>query len=852
MATIHMLSRCLLGSSMLALAATPVMAQDAEQNSSGPAEIIVTAQKREQNLQEVPLAITAISGEKLDQMQVSDSQDLSGLAPNVTVMSGTVSNSAAVISIRGITNPASETFGLDTANGLYVDGIYIARSGATGLDVTEIERVEVLRGPQGTLFGRNTTGGAIAFISRKPSDNFGLKGEVGYGNFNAMNGKVSMDTGEIGGILKANLSYSHRQRDGVVDNLLEPDNSKDPGSRKSDSLRAAIRLEPAGKGYFQYIFDWTKITGNPGPFQLVATANGTPRAPITMGGILVSQTQQAPVQQYLAGATFADPACAALAAPTRQYRDTICLNSDEPSTDKMQGHNFQAYNDFDAFAVKLTAGYRQWENYYANSDLDGLGTFSGPQFSQATVFNGFAGTGAAAYLPFVFPAGTPQATINYVAGLPVPKTSADLFSTGNDRKHKQLSTELEVSGSSDTLDWVVGGFYFWEKGSEDNPQNSGFVLDTNTAVFSRFNALAPVFQGANPARYRLVVTPARLKYTAQAESAAIYGQTTINPIGPDGGFSLTLGGRYTWDGKSIMRLQNGAAPLPSAEMGKANFSKFTWNAMARYELSDDISMYGRAATGYRSGGFNAGDPTIPGSTRVPAFNEESVTSYEAGLKTELFDKRLRLNIAAYHNIYEDLAVIQPVLIGGGTFQSRIVNAGKVKYYGVEADFLANLTDNFYLDGSAGYVDIKYDEFVAGQPVNIADPIANIAENINPTYTSPLTANVGWNAVFPIGANGMELRARMSYTHEDEKYSFASTISSPLAEVAKSDPMDLFDAQLVLDKIPLGGGKARLMIWAKNLTDDNNLVRAIDFGPLGYAGGYFGDPRTFGATFGFEF
>lgn len=852
MTKFHMVSRCLLGSSLLALTAAPAMAQEAEDNSAGNGDIIVTAQKREQNLQEVPLAITAISGDKLDQLQVTDSQDLSGLAPNVTVLSGTVSNGAAVISIRGITNPASETFGLDTANGLYVDGIYIARSGATGLDVTEIERVEVLRGPQGTLFGRNTTGGAIAFISRQPKDEFGVKGEIGYGNFNALNGKIAVDTGLMGGAAKATFSYSHRQRDGFVDNILEPDDSKDPGARESDSFRAAIRVEPTDSGYLQYIFDWSKIKGNPGPFQLVAVSNGAPRAPITLGGILVTQTQQAPVQQFLAGATFANPACAALAAPTREYRDTICLNSDEMSTDKMWGHNFQAYNDFDAFAVKMTAGYRQWENKYASSDLDGMGAFSGPLFTQATVFNGFAGTAAAPFLPFVFPTGTPQSVIDFVAGSPVPTANADLFTSGNDRKHKQFSTELEISGSNDLFDWVVGGFYFWEKGSEDNPQNSGFVLDTNTGVFSRFGSLSSIFQAANPARYRLVVTPARLVYTAQSESTAIYGQTTIYPMGPDGALSLTLGGRYTWDDKSIVRLQNGAAPTARPETGATSFSKFTWNAMARYEFTDDVSVYARAATGYRSGGFNAGDPTITGTTTIPAFNEESVTSYEVGLKTELFDNRLRFNIAAYHNIYDDLAVTTPVLVGGGTFQTRIVNAGKVKYYGVEADFLLTLTDNFYVDGSAGYIDIKFKEFNAGQPVNPTDPIANIASVVRPTYTSPFTSNIGLNAVFPIGSNGMELKARVSYTHEDPKYSFASTVASPFNEQVKADAVDLVDAQIVLDQIPLGGGKAKFMVWGKNLTDDNNLVRAIDFGPLGYAGGYYGEPRTFGATFGFEF
>ncbi|MCB2089188.1 MAG: TonB-dependent receptor [Sphingomonadaceae bacterium] len=849
MAKMGNISRFLLGGSLVALTATPAFAEDAESNDG---VIIVTAQKREQNLQEVPLAISAIGSEKLDQLQVKDTLDISGLAPNVTAVGGTTSLGASIISIRGLTSGGSIDFSLDAANAVYLDGIYIARNGAAGLDVAEIERVEVLRGPQGTLFGRNTTGGAISFISKKPSNEFGVRAEVGYGNYNALSGKIVIDTGEIVDGLKATFSYSHRERDGFIDNLLEPRDSRDPGARKSDGFRVALRYEPTDTGYFQYIFDWSKITGNPNAFQLTNVADGTPRPPVNVGGIDVVQTQQTSVAQYLAGATSLEPQCAALNIPTREYRDAVCHNSAGGAMDKMWGHNFQVGNDFGDFGVKLTAGYRSWDSADYGSDLDGIGTIQGSLFSQATLFNGFAGTPAAGFLPFVFPAGTPQTVIDFVANSPVPTTSQDLFYTTAERTHDQFSTELEISGDTDSLDWVLGGFYFWEKGSVDNPQTSGFVLDTNAAVFSQFGPLSPVFQGSNPAQYRLVVTPAVLNYTAGGESTAIYGQATVYPGGRDSGLSLTAGGRYTWDSKSITRFQNGAAPLATPERGDASFSKFTWNLMGRYELSQDVSVYARVATGYRSGGFNASGPVVAGTSQIDSFGAESLISYEIGLKSQLFNRRLRLNIAGYRNVYDDLAITQPVLTGTGTFQTQIVNAGKVEYTGVEADFVAMIGDVFSIDGSVGYVDVKYKSFVAGQPVNPADPVVNIAEFSRAGYTSPFTANLALNAVFPIGNNGMELRARVGFTHEDGKYSFNNSISSPFNDQIKGEDADLVDAQIVLDKIPLGGSEARIMIWGKNLTNDHNLVRGIDFGPLGYAGGYFNDPRTFGATIGFKY
>lgn len=838
--------RLLAGASTLAFAGQ-ALAQDgaAPNKETGLSEIVVTAQKRTENLQDVPIAISAISSEKVEQLGIKDSRDLSGLAPNVTIVSGTTSNTAAVFSMRGISNGGSESFGIDAANGLYVDGVYIARSGAMGLDVMDIERVEVLRGPQGTLFGRNTTGGAVHFISRSPSSTFRLKAEAGHGNFNAWNGKILVDPGEIGGIATS-FSYSHSQRDGMVDNILQPNDSKDPGGRKSDAFRGSARIELGGTGSFQYIFDWSRVKGTPLPFQLTNVADGTYRDPIVVDGQPVVVTQQAPVEQYLAGVTFTNPECADLAVPTRAYRKTLCNNILATARDKSWGHNIQVQNDFGGFKVKSTTGYRFWRSY-AVADIDGMGEITGPAFSNATLFNGMPES-LLQYIPSI-----PAAARPFIASAAVPTTTQGLFDTSNSRRHKQFSQEIEVSGDTDNLDWVVGGFYFWEKGSEDGYQNSGYVLDTSSVFLGNFGALGPAFVAANPEQYRLVQTLARLAYTAQSESKALYGQFTFFPGGRGSGIRLTAGGRYTWDQKKMLRLQNGATPLTVPESGEAKFSKFTWNLMAGYDVAEGINLYARAATGYRSGGFNSQDPVITGTTELPHFEPENVTSYEIGVKSELFGRRLRLNVAAYHNIYKDLAVNVPRTDAPiGTFATRIGNAGKVIYNGFEVETQAILTDNFSLEGSLGYVDIKYKEFLAGQSTTPGAPPVNIASIVTPGYTSPLTANLALNAQFPLNWGNSVLRGRIGYTHEDGKYSFTSATSSPFNEQIKGDNRDLIDAQIGIDKMPLGGMEGSLKIWAKNLTNAKDFVRGVDFGQLGYAGGFYAEPRTYGITLGISY
>ncbi|MEY4160110.1 MAG: hypothetical protein RLZZ136_731, partial [Pseudomonadota bacterium] len=626
---------------------------------------------------------------------------------------------------------------------------------------------------------------------------------------------------------------------------LQPEKSLDPGSRKSDSLRFAAKADLGSTGSIQYIFDWTKNAGSPSAFQLTNTGDGVARSMNVNGQPLVV-TQVAPVTQYLAAATFGLPACRALAAPSRAYRNQVCNDISSYATDKTWGHNLQIQNDFDGFKIKDTAGYRQWDSVSRN-DLDGMGSFTGPAFSNASLFNGMP-VSLLQYIPTI-----PAAYQAGIAASPVPTVTQNLFDTSNHRIHEQFSNELEVSGSSSTLDWVVGGFYFWEKGSEANPQNSGFVLDTNSIFTANFGPLGPGFVAANPARYRLVQTLSSLNYTARAESKALYSQFTLYPGGRNSGLRLTAGGRYTWDDKNILRTQNGAAPLATPQTGQASFSKFTWNAMLGYDIAQGITSYARVATGYRSGGFNAGDAVDAGTTTIPSFKPESVTSYEIGLKTELLDRHLRLNFAGYHNIYTDLAVNIPLTNApAGTFASRVGNAGKVNYTGFEAEMQAVLSDNFTLEGSIGYVDIKYKEFMAGQSTTAGAAPINIASIVTPGYTSPLTANLALNAKFPLNNDGMKLTGRVGLTHEDGKYSFTSSIASPYNETLKGDNRDTVDAQISVEDISIAGAKVDVRAWGKNITNSHDFVRGVDFGQLGFAGGYFADPATYGLTIGFKY
>ena len=163
-----------------------------------------------------------------------------------------------------------------------------------------------------------------------------------------------------------------------------------------------------------------------------------------------------------------------------------------------------------------------------------------------------------------------------------------------------------------------------------------------------------------------------------------------------------------------------------------------------------------------------------------------------------------------------------------------------------------LSDNFNIEGNFGYVDINYKEFMSGQSTTPGNPPINVASIVTPGYSSPFTANAALNMQFPLGMGEARLVGRVSYTYEDGKYSFSNDISTPFNTALKGDNRSIVDAQIGVDRIPLGGAEGELKLWVKNLTNSHDFVRGIDFGALGYAGGYYADPRTYGMSVGIRF
>ena len=749
---------------------------EAAQPTGGLQEIVVTAQKRAENLQKTPLAVSAMTAETLEARGISDVADISAAAPNLTTSITPSSTTNITVQIRGI-GESDPVLTADSPVGIYVDGVVIGRTAGAVFDLVDLERVEVLRGPQGTLYGRNTTGGAVNFISAKPAKEFKGSQTFSYGNLDYMVSRTSIDTGEIGNSgLMFKLSYAHKQRDGYANDINQPD-KRDPGAYNTDAFRIAARFDNGGPVRVDYAFDYNDTKSYAVPFQLAFV--------------------RPDIAAYFANSQ------ALGGSPLEYSRDRIKnLNLNQGRlTDKVRGHTLTVEADLtDTLTLRSLTGLRKWKNTVGNTDLDGNDGLLGMTISPA-----------------------------YLAPKPDFQTTGvkeiTLFSAQNRRSQKQFSQELNLIGKiGDTVDFVLGGFYFKEKVRENNPQQFSIIVPTPAPV--------PLGNGLST-DYAAIPLASNLAYRHSSESVAAFGQVTYRATDR---LSLTGGMRYTEDRKHLDQTA-GVAVRDLRE----TFRQFNWAASVDYKFTDDILGYVRVATGYKSGGFN---PRSVGGS----FKPEKITSYEAGLKTELLDRRLRLNLTAFHSIYKDMQVSQFTADSNGA-SSITVNAGKAKYTGVEAEILANPVDGLTLNASFGYTDRKFKSFWVYDPAEGRD--VNAADEAHFNYSASTTANAGIQYDMEI-ANVGKLMARVDWTYRSRIYFHPLDRFNPFNQGMSDGPVGRFDARIALSDIDLGPTRATVALWGKNITNRDYLYSGIDFGALGFAGVVFAEPRTYGVDVKFDF
>ncbi|MDE2620886.1 MAG: TonB-dependent receptor [Sphingomonadales bacterium] len=736
-------------------------------------------------MQSVPVAITALSGAMLDRQNVTDATALPALAPSLVMSQQPGSLSAAAVFIRGIGNQEPSAVA-EQGVGLYLDGVYLARSAGAIFDLVDLERVEVLRGPQGTLFGRNTVGGAIQFVTKKPTEGFGVTAKTGIGRFNEWYVRGRVDTGRIGNSpFKLAISAQHREADGYIDNPYTAP-SRDPGALKASSVAIALEAD-LGALTANYAFDWDERTGVPAFFQIIAT---TPTAQAYF-----SQSPSYGGDPFQVGGKALDVARQqGFTDLYGQYRYT--------NKSRNQGHALTlAYEASDAITLKSITGYRK---FFQGTivPLSGNGNLRGP-------------------------------VVDFTSPTLVSVQPVTLYMGNNEPQNQsQWSEELQILGQFKDFNFLIGGYYFHEKSGESNRQALTLATPVAALPFLGFpQAVADGIAALNPGltTVGLNLTPLQA-FSGTAESVAAFGQASWKPAALDERLEVTVGARYTQDRKTLLL----AGDVVPNQSGRTKFDNFSWLASLSYKFAPGVMAYARASSGYRSGGLN------PRAATINPFKPETVKAYEAGVKADFLDNRLRLNVAGFITDYSDLQ-LQQFAAGSGGATSLIVNAGKVRLTGFEAEMVAVPVSGLTLDASVGHVKTDYKTFLFRDPTtNVVSDVARIAR---PIYAPSWTARAGGEYAAAWG--DATVRVRADYSFRTKMYFNALDITAPFNNAIFAPNDHNVKARVSVEGLRLGGSSLELGLWGDNLTNQRQRVYGIDFGSVGFAGATFKKPTTWG-------
>ena len=705
------------------------------QSFGGLEEVVVTAQKKEENLQDTPIAITAITESTIDDLDLANVVDLAGMAPNVHIINTPSNNTAATIAMRGgvTINPAITW---EPTVGMYLDGVYLGKGQGSIFDVVDLERVEILRGPQGTLYGRNTLGGAINLISKKPSGagtsskftvgNYGLKQAQLIGDYSLGENvftKLVLNKKKRGGYVNVEGS-PYQAAQGVVPNTVT--NHLELDSVDSKGMKFSVLFE-GDVSSLNLTIDRTEQNNVPPFAQLTntipnwSTAFGVGASPAT-GGLKLW-----PIELF-----------------SNEKRQSVAhIDATTLETSKVSGQSLTYTHDIGLGQIKAIWSKRKvdWDDIL---DLDG-----GP--------------------------------------FPIARTERHT-------KYDSETFELQLSGSTDSIEYVVGYYSLKDNAFTYNPQS---------------------FFGGGQAFGQ--------NYSGNGDSTAIFGQFTW-AIAED--WDLTVGGRSTEEDKTGFKQFVGVI----SASGKGSFDDTTSTFVISHDYSENTNLYFKVAEGFKAGGFNesAANPFEAATPYAP----ETISSTELGLKGRYFDNRMTLNVAYFDNEHEDMQI--SYFTADQAAASEVIN-NSADISGLEIETVTLINDSTKLMVNLSTLD---SEFTGNKRAGDGLLLEQLP------YTPETTIYVSLEKDFG------KYRMRLDHSRIGEHPTFPYNSKDPRAALTNLDSRGTTDFRILTEPTE----DLQLNFWIKNLLDDHHRMSSIPFGPAfgQLTLSYFNAPRTIGMDLHYKF
>ena len=704
--------RLLLGSGLMAIAAgvmpAAAHAQDAAEEAEGRiSEIVVTAQKRNENVQDVPIAITVATADDLDRLQVTNIASLQYSTPSLVVAGSDVTRQR--FGIRGVSD-VSRNAGVDNRIGVYVDGVWVGRSAASNQETLDVQSIEVLRGPQGTLFGKNTVAGAININSQQPEiGKFGgtVEGEVG--NYDLRRIKAAVNLG-VSDNVAIRFTGGYINRDGFTQNIF---NGLDYENRDDFGLRG------------QFLYD-----------------SGTTR--IYIAADITEQKSRA----LSSGERAPDP----LAPDPRE----ISLNLPQDLTIKYDGVSAQVDHEFGNGGTLTSISAYRTSDYAGSSDED----FSPANFARTI---GFA-------------------------------ESTEHFS-------QEIRYASDTSGD---FDYVVGLYY----------------LDQNLASSGSAEAFAPALNPRAPA-----------VFVGVAQDAVVNSQLYAAFVNANYRFTdrleLSVGARINHEEKEIdFTIADRTGLFTNGSLqDDLSVTDFSPTASLNFNINDDVLTYARYSRGFKSGGWNA---DFVRSVNDIRFNDESVDAFEIGVKSTLFDRRLRFNAAAYVSKHSDYQVFAFVQLSNGGTALNVTNAGELTSKGFEIEAELAPVDWLSLTANYGYNDASFDSFKNG-----GGPGVDFDGN-RPAEAPKHNLNLGIATDFDLGFARLKVQGDYNFRSQF----FSNSDNLPINLNSSLETLNL--------RAGLEFGNVSVFGWMRNATDETTQIfNGRSF--LAFPRVRYNDPQTYGVT-----
>jgi iron complex outermembrane receptor protein len=811
----------MLSCAALALSGAVAVAQETDEDTGTRTldKVTVTARRVEENQQEVPVTVNTFSGAVLEERGLTNITQIADFTPGLTIdFTSPISGSTASAStfIRGV-GQSDFLLTIDPGVGIYVDGVYIARSVGGVVDLLSVDRVEVLKGPQGTLFGRNTIGGAINITSREPGDEFAAQGEFTIGRFDRRDLRLSADV-PLTDTLKLALAFSSKNRDGYAERipflgeqqgdilltgpttdvfaatgnpfLVQADvNSSELGNENTDSGRAALHWEPTDRLKVRVAADYTRSRESGTASTLLATS--APIVTDALGnadpGLVVPQPfgpdSLGSLRNTLVAALFPDD--------ITQFDDRFITG--DPDTTFATGPNF---SNLDLFGVNFSAQYALTESI----DIEVISAYR---------------------------------ELEAAFGRDGDNSPLNIDHTSNLYNHQQFTQEIKLSGANfdDRLRWTGGFFYFQEEGDDNVFVPLGGVgglggapgigqllqLDELNQVENRSIALFGEATAFLTDRWSFT---GGLRWTDE--------QKDYDPIHQDFGLFFT---GTPFDIHGLNAAGTATLLLPLGEVSQ-DFSNVSFRAGTEYRATDNLFLYANVSTGFKAGGFT-GRTVQPVAAPIP-FDEETLIQYEVGFKSDFWNDRARLNASAFYSDYDDIQIVVQEGITPIT-----VNAAAAEIFGIEAEFQAQLTDHFFLIGNAAWTEARFTEIDLTSTNALSSTVDLDSEFAN---TPEWKASIAAEYEVPTSIGLFTLRGDWTYT-SDIFNNAENTLS-----LVEPD-LHLFNAGVTYSH---PDGNWDMVLSGRNLSDQRYIVSGFDQPGVGFTEATFSRPREWALTFKYRY